>query len=61
MTKSVPYNVLVDAIEQATVGMAVCVPSGDFYRRPEDWTNDWITFVNPDTLLSVLKEWHDAQ
>lgn len=34
----------------------VCVPSGDYYARPSDFTNETISFIDTDRLIQNLHE-----
>ena len=47
---------LIEMIEAATRKMDDCTPSRDFYRRTGDWTEETISYVDPDALIQLLKE-----
>jgi len=47
---------LIEMIQAATRKLTVCVPSQDFYRRADDWTDETIKYVDPDALIELLKE-----
>lgn len=48
-------DTLIDAIEAATRSMSICVPSREFYRGREDWTEETLNYVDPYMLLQLLK------
>lgn len=50
------YLKLVELIADATRTTKICVPSEDYYRRPEDWEGDTIKYVDPEHLISLLTD-----
>jgi hypothetical protein len=44
------------AVEQATVELKVCVPSGDYYARPDDWRTETVYTIDPQSFTRALRE-----
>lgn len=47
---------LIDCINLSRVSVKVCVPSQDYYARRDDWIEDTIQYIDPDTLIVFLRE-----
>lgn len=45
---------LVKCIKEATQEVTVCTPSGDYYSRPDDWSEETIRFVHPQWLINAI-------
>jgi hypothetical protein len=52
---TISLDTLIDAIETATRSMTICVPSREFYRDRDAWTEETLNYVDPYLLLALLK------
>jgi hypothetical protein len=55
-SRAVSLQELVEAVDAATRTITVCVPSTDYYRSSDAWTEETLTFVDAGHLLELLKE-----
>lgn len=47
-------ELLLEAIEAATMEVEVCVPSRDYYARAGDFTTETISFVDPQKFAEFF-------
>ena len=50
------FSDLIHAIESSNMTTKVCVPSCDYYARPDDFMTEEITFIDPDQLITALND-----
>ena len=54
MSKEI-YARLAELIEECSVQVKICVPSTDYYRGPDEWSEDSITVVDTALLVQALQ------
>lgn len=53
-------ELLAQLVRDSTETIKVCVPSIDYYRRSEDWTDEFLDYVCPKKLLFALENLFDV-
>ena len=56
MKKTITRLELAGALAKATKEVEICVPSGDYYARSDDWQKETLRYIDPRVLLEALKE-----
>lgn len=56
MSTPITVEQLLEIVEASMKKLEVCVPSRDFYRRKDEWTDETIMYVCADTMREKLKE-----